>query len=274
MAAPEKNQLVAAPDDEVQTSKFCRCFGYISCGDCMQDCFVNCNFCALCCNCSRCLQGTCQCIEYIGCVKCAFRLGCDERCVKTVCKKESALCMMIFNGIFVMVFAAMAAGYAMFIGNTYQERIDLIETAENNDLYTCKLESGADPATDIKDAISMMRLIYLILLIGAFLSCLGGPVNVLRWLSVPFHWLFGALFHMYGLFLLWNAGYSDNAKECSELFPDDAPAEVPGPVEGEDVAASVNSNPVAEDIRFIDQWFLIQIIGMVLFTLFATSGCY
>ena len=175
---------------------------------------------------------------------------------------------MIFNGIGVMMAALIAAGIAVFFGGMYQERIDLQEAAEAEDppTYTCELASGADPATDIKDAIGMMRLVYLILLVGAFISCIGGPVNVLRWVSIPFHWLFGALFHLYGLFLIWNAGFSDNAKSCTDMFPE------AGPVGGED--GSMPANPVAEDIRFINQWFLIQIIVMVLFTLFATVGCY
>ena len=107
----------------------------------------------------------------------------------------------------------------------------------------------------------MMRLVYLILLLGSFLSCAGGPVNVLRWISIPFHWLIGAMFHLFALFLLWRAAYSDNAKLCSVKYPDDdtfdysgaaepeptedgaegeaAPEPVPGPVDPENATGDL-----------------------------------
>ena len=114
---------VAAPDEEVRTSQFCRCFGYISCADCANDCCVNCNFISLCCNCTRCLQGTCQCMEHIGCVRCCYKCGCSEACVKQTCKKESPLCRMIFNGIGVMFGAVLAAAISAFLGLQYRDRV-------------------------------------------------------------------------------------------------------------------------------------------------------
>eukprot|EP00354_Favella_ehrenbergii_P002824 CAMPEP_0170469764 /NCGR_PEP_ID=MMETSP0123-20130129/12484_1 /TAXON_ID=182087 /ORGANISM="Favella ehrenbergii, Strain Fehren 1" /LENGTH=149 /DNA_ID=CAMNT_0010736739 /DNA_START=337 /DNA_END=786 /DNA_ORIENTATION=- len=149
----------------------------------------------------------------------------------------------------------MAGAYVGFFGNMYMGRVATAD--ELGSKYTCDVD-GPDAALEIKDAMGTIELVYLVLLVGSFLSCIAGPVNVLRWIAIPFHLLFGAFFHMYGLFVLWSARYSDAGVACAERQ-----------VKPPEVLSQAN-----EDAVFIDDFFLIQVIGMVGFTILASIGCY
>ena len=60
----------ANPAEAVDESRFCKCFGYVSCSECSKDCLVDLNCIKLCCDCKRFLNGTCNCLKYCGCVSC------------------------------------------------------------------------------------------------------------------------------------------------------------------------------------------------------------
>ena len=108
---------------------------------------------------------------------------------------------MIFNGIGVMFASLIAAAITAFFGMQYSDKFTAAQ-AQGTD-YICNSEPSEDIAKDIADAMETMYYVYLTLTAGCFISCISGPLIVLRWVSIPFHLLFGAFFHMYGLFSLW-----------------------------------------------------------------------
>ena len=66
------------------------------------------------------------------------------------------------------------------------------------------------------DAMDTATVIYDVLVAGCVLSCLGGPITMCRWLSVPFHLLFGAILHAAAIFILYSARHSDAGEACWE----------------------------------------------------------
>ncbi len=53
-------------------------------------------------------------MKHIGCIKCAKKIGCTKDCINQTCKKESPLCKIIFNGIFIIICAVLALLYAFY----------------------------------------------------------------------------------------------------------------------------------------------------------------
>lgn len=63
-----------------------------------------------------------------------------------------------------------------------------------------KDESGQNIAYEMRDAMELNQLIYLILTFFCAVSCLGGPFLCVRWLSVPLHLIFGLGLNLYAIF--------------------------------------------------------------------------
>ncbi len=200
--ATKNKQRAADPSEEVSTSKFCRCFGYLSFSECGQDCCVQCNFFTLCCNCSRCLAGTCQCMKHIGCIRCAKKIGCHKECINQTCKQESPLCKIIFNGIFIIICAVLALLYSLSFMSSYQAMAQEADALGAD--YTCNPvpADAHNQAPLIKDAMATAWKVYLVLAIGCLFSCVGGPLLLCRWIAIPFHLLPGLFLHIYAIFTL------------------------------------------------------------------------
>ena len=222
MRAAKIKKKTGAPNETAAESKMCRCFGYISFGDCIHDCFVQCNCVTLCCNCSRFLAGTCQCMKQIGCIKCLAKIGCHQSCVQVTCNKDSALCMIIFRGLVVMLLALIAASISSYFALQFKEQYEKSKDPPVNavtgedEKYSCLYLGDKEIADDIQTALEANITVYMILTVGCLLSCMSGPIVVLRWLSVPFHLLVGVFMHLYAIFVIQQVFNSDGFKWCTE----------------------------------------------------------
>ena len=172
---------------------------------------------------------------------------------------------MIFSGIAVMFTSLIAAGITAFLGMQYHDRA--VKAGEMGEDYVCNSSKADDIAPDIKEAMDTMWYVYVTLTAGCFISCISGPLIVLRWVSIPFHLLFGAFFHMYGLFTLWRVRFSEAGDLCAAY-------ELPGPIEIEVGDEELLKNMAPEDAAFIYDTFMLQCGMAVLFTLLASMGCY
>lgn len=76
-------------------------------------------------------------------------------------------------------------------------------------------------------------VVYTLLAGGCLFSCIGGPLNVMRWCAIPFHLLPGLGMHMFALYTLAMARYSEAGDKCAELASDELEAAAPtkGPIE-------------------------------------------
>ena len=50
---------------------------------------------------------------------------------------------------------------------------------------------------------------YIILAFFALMSCVGGPILVVRWVAIPFHLLIGVFLHAYGIYCLFTTRYTE-----------------------------------------------------------------
>ena len=132
--ASEKKR-VDNPSENVAQNKYCVCFGYLNCSMCFEDCVVKCNWIKLCCDCNRCLTGTCQCCKVIGMFKCLAKLGFTEACVERTCRKDSAICIMFFNGIIIMVCSFVAMYIASGNMTEFGDRLE--QATSFGEDYTC-----------------------------------------------------------------------------------------------------------------------------------------
>lgn len=86
--------------------------------------------------------------------------------------------------------------------------------------YSCVFSDAAtaaeDVAADFKSVMETNILVYLGLALGCFLSCMSGPFLFCRWLSIPFHWLFGMFIHLYAIATVYMVSNSDGGKYCLE----------------------------------------------------------
>jgi len=80
---------------------------------------------------------------------------------------------------------------------------------------------------------------------------------MLRWLSIPFHLLFGVFFHMYGLFELWRVRFTEDGDACAL----------------KNVPEADITSAAPEDARFIEENWTTQVILAILITFLATAGC-
>ena len=142
MKRGDKNkQHKADPSQGVTHSRLCRCFGYVSCKECAKDCCVDCNMFSLCCDCTRFLQGTCQCVKDIGCVECMEKkLHCNAACVAQTCKQDSPLCIIICHGLGIMLLAGLALCFALYFAVAYGERV--FAAIDSPTEYSCNKQNA------------------------------------------------------------------------------------------------------------------------------------
>ena len=88
------------------------------------------------------------------------------------------------------------------------------------DDYSCEFSDATtvkeEVAGDFKSVMETNILVYLGLALGCFLSCMSGPFLFCRWLSIPFHWLFGMFIHLYAIANVYMVANSDKGKFCLE----------------------------------------------------------
>lgn len=86
----------------------------------------------------------------------------------------------------------------------------------------------------IKEAMDTAGVVYMLLAAGCLFSCIGGPLNVMRWCAIPFHLLPGFFMHMFALYTLAMARYSEAGDECAKLALEETEATTAatkGPIE-------------------------------------------
>ena len=191
----------------------CECFGYLNCTECFNDCIVNCNWIRLCCNCTRCLAGTCQCCKAIGLLKCLKKVGCDEKKARNLCKKDSSLCVMFFFGLIELVAAAAAA--VIVFGQLKEYMARATEASDLGDAYVCDFD-GEDIASNMKFALTVNMYVYIMLAFGCILSCASSLAVVMRWLALPFHWICGLFGHLAAIAATFVVASSEGGVYCSE----------------------------------------------------------
>lgn len=102
-----------------------------------------------------------------------------------------------------MILAMVAFALSYLMMGDFSDRLTLA-----NDLgekYACVFNepAGEDIAKEFKDAMDITVTVYMVLLVGCILSCLGGPILVLRWVSIPFHMIFGMGLQLYATFVVY-----------------------------------------------------------------------
>jgi len=239
----------------VGQSKACNCFGYMNCNQCFKDCLIQCNWFTLCCHCSRCLAGTCQCCKAIGMIKCLHKIGCNQKCISVTCRKDSALCIMFFNGLIVMLAAIGALVIAMTRLSEFRSRSNAAD--ELGTAYTCvfndKTTAGEDIAENFKLAMQINTYVYSVLIFGCFLSCISGPVILMRWVALPFHCLLGLMVHIFAISMVFYARDSPGGDHCA--IEGNAPDEV------------------VADALFLKEMMASQWYMALIFTILVSSGC-
>ena len=157
-------------------------------------------------------------------LKCLVRMGFSPECVEKTCKKDSAVCIMFFNGIIIMV----CSFVAMYIASgNMTEFGDRLEQAKSfGEDYTCfsvpqkKLgsdEAFGQPLSDM--FIATFRLNYwtnVILVIGCIFSAFSGPVVVLRWVAIPYQAILGMLLHVASVVLVLLVSGAEATIDCAD----------------------------------------------------------
>lgn len=88
-----------------------------------------------------------------------------------------------------MMGALIAFAIAIYMKAGFDDRVTVAESEGLE--YSCiksiiDRETVPDAALDIRDAMEMSSTIYYILAMGCLLSCMGGPILCIRWISIPF----------------------------------------------------------------------------------------
>ena len=94
-----------------------------------------------------------------------------------------------------------------------------------NCVFTDANTAAEDVAAEFKSVMETNLLVYLGLALGCFLSCMSGPFLFCRWLSIPFHWLFGLFIHLYAIAIVYLVSNSDGGKYCLENGTDGVKAD-------------------------------------------------
>ena len=93
---------------------------------------------------------------------------------------------------------------------------DALEAEEYHCVFNSATTAGEDVAAEFKSVMETNILVYLGLALGCYLSCMSGPFLFCRWLSIPFHWLFGLFIHLYAIATVYMVANSDGGKYCLE----------------------------------------------------------
>lgn len=135
-----------------------------------------------------------------------------------------------------MLLSIIAASISSYFAIEFKEHYEKAKDppanalAGEDEVYSC-MYLDKDIAIDVESALDTNITVYMILTVGCFLSCMSGPILVLRWLSVPFHLLVGVFMHLYAIFVIQQVFNSDGFKWCTE------------PNILEDAAGAIEENP-------------------------------
>lgn len=251
---------IGNPGDSVAQSKFCACFGYLNFNQCFKDCFMECNWFSLCCNCNRCLAGTCQCCEVIG-LKGALPKG-----MQGGCDKKSPICIMFFNGCPIMLVSLIAMILAWLEMTEFGEKYN--EAVAAGEEYSCfKIQVpqktyeilGEDPAEMYKTAFNVNYWVHVVLVVGCFFSILSGPVVVLRWVALPYQMIIGFVPHAVAVLLVYVAATSEATDAC---------------IQNSELDSALSENKMLEHAIYIKEKVNLQWVYALGYTVLVVLGCF